>query len=292
MILGSGFMGGGIAQVAAAAGKTVLLYDIGEAQVQAGFKKICNRLDDRVATGKATSEERDALVGRIFPVLELERSGEADWVIEAAVEDRAVKEDLFHRVSGLCRPEAIIASNTSSIPISTLACATEHPEQFIGMHFFSPVPAMKLVEVICGLKTSEETCARTLAFVGALGKVGVRVKDGPGFLVNRVNNAFRNEVFRCLDEGVASMEDIDTAIRLGLGHPLGPFELNDFSGLDIGLAVETMLWENFKDPRWAPSLTLKKLVEAGDLGRKTGKGWYDYTSGEKKVRDDVRFGLY
>jgi 3-hydroxybutyryl-CoA dehydrogenase len=146
---------------------------------------------------------------------------------------------------------------------------------------------MKLVEIIVGLKTSRETAALIKGVVDSIGKIGVFVKDGPGFLVNRINNALRNEAFNCLAEGVATIEDIDKAMRYGLGHPMGPFELNDFAGLDIGLAVAETLWENFRDPKWRPFLALKKLVSSGDLGRKTGKGWYDYTSGEMKARTDL-----
>lgn len=288
-ILGSGFMGSGIAQVTAAAGFRVLWYDLTESLVQRGRDHICQGLNRRIAQGKCTADERDALLGRIIPTLRLSSAAEADYMIEAVVEDKQIKMDLFRRLCEFCGERAIIATNTSSILISDLACAVSRPERFIGMHFFSPVPAMKLVEVVRGIRTSQDTCGRVLNFLEQIGKVGVKVKDGPGFLINRVNNAFRNEVFRCLEEGVAGIEDIDTAVRLGLGHPMGPFELNDFTGLDIGLAVAQMLWESFKDPKWAPSLTLKKLVESGDLGRKSGKGWYDYTSGEKKPRGDVEF---
>jgi len=287
LILGSGFMGSGIAQVTAFAGFRVLWYDLEESLVQKGRDKICQGLDRRVAQGKCTTHERDALLGRITPTFQLSDAAEVDYVIEAVVEDKQIKMDLFRQLCEFCGERNIIATNTSSIPISDLACAVSHPERFIGMHFFSPVPTMKLVEVVRGIRTSRDTCDRVLSFVEQIGKVGVKVKDSPGFLVNRVNNAFRNEVFRCLEEGVASIEDIDTAIRLGLGHPMGPFELNDFTGLDIGLAVAQMLWESYKDPKWAPNLTLKKLVESGDLGRKSGKGWYDYSSGEKKTRDDI-----
>ena len=187
----------------------------------------------------------------------------------------------------ICPPPVLFASNTSSIPITELATATRRPDRFAGMHFFSPVPVMKLVEIIRGLKTADETVQVIKELTDRIGKVGVFVKDGPGFLVNRVNAALRNEVYNCLAEGVATIEDIDKALKFGLGHPMGPFELGDFVGLEIGLAVAETLWENFKDPKWRPALSLRKLVASGDLGRKTGKGWYDYTSGEKKPRTDI-----
>ncbi|MBU1149420.1 MAG: 3-hydroxybutyryl-CoA dehydrogenase, partial [Proteobacteria bacterium] len=173
--------------------------------------------------------------------------------------------------------------------ITTLATATKRPDKFIGMHFFSPVPVMRLVEIIRALKTSEETTKVTEEIAAKMKKETVRVKDVPGFLVNRVNAAFRAEVYNCLQEGVATLEDIDKAIKLGLNHPMGPFELGDFVGLDIGLNVFKTLYEGYKDPRFRPSLILEKLVQSGDLGRKTGKGWYDYTSGERKPRTDINF---
>ena len=208
--------------------------------------------------------------------------------VEAIIENKQAKLDLFRQLEEICPPHVIFASNTSSIPITELATATRRPDKFAGMHFFSPVPVMKLVEIIRGLKTSDATIQVISDLTDKIGKIGVFVKDGPGFLVNRVNAALRNEVYNCLAEGVATIEDIDKALKFGLGHPMGPFELGDFVGLDIGLAVAETLWDNFKDPKWRPSLLLKKLVASGDLGRKTGKGWYDYTSGEKKTRTDIR----
>jgi len=228
-------------------------------------------------------------VDRIQIATELEDGAAADLVIEAVLENPAVKSDVFKRLDGICRAETVFATNTSAIPVSNIANATNREDRFIGTHFFSPVPVMKLVEIVRGLKTSAETCEIAKAYVSSLNKVGVLVKDTPGFLINRVMHAFRQEVLACMEEGVATIEDIDTAVKLGLGHPMGPFELNDFAGLDIGAATIKTLYENFKDPKWRPNLTLKKLVEAGDLGRKTGKGWYDYTSGKKMPRNDVNF---
>jgi len=228
--------------------------------------------DDSVAKGKLTEAEKEAITGRIKPTTELAPAKECDLVIEAIIENKQAKLDLFRELEGLCPAQVIFASNTSSIPITEMATATKRPDKFAGMHFFSPVPVMKLVEIIRGLKTSDATIQVIKDLVDRIGKVGVSVKDGPGFLVNRVNAALRNEVYNCLAEGVATIEDIDKALKFGLGHPMGPFELGDFVGLEIGYAVAETLWENFKDPKWRPSLLLKKLVTSGDLGRKTGKG--------------------
>ncbi|NPV26477.1 MAG: 3-hydroxybutyryl-CoA dehydrogenase [Firmicutes bacterium] len=287
MVVGAGFMGSGIAQVTAAAGYAVVMQDIKEEFVQKGMATIEKNLKNNVAKGKLSEEEMKAILGRITPTTELAPAKDCDLIIEAIIENKQVKMDLFKKLDEMCPPHVIFASNTSSIPITELATATKRPDKFVGMHFFSPVPVMKLVEIIKGLKTSEETSLVIKELTEKIGKVGVYVKDGPGFLVNRVNAALRNEVYKCLAEGVATIEDIDKALKYGLGHPMGPFELGDFVGLDIGLAVAETLWENFKDPKWAPSLILKKLVASGDLGRKTGKGWYDYTSGEKKPRTDL-----
>jgi len=287
MVIGAGFMGSGIAQVMAAAGYEVVLRDIAEEFIARGMGALQKNLAGNVAKGKLTEADREAIVGRIQPTTELAPAKGCDLIIEAIIENREAKQDLFRQLEEICPAEVIFASNTSSIPITELATATRRPDRFAGMHFFSPVPVMKLVEIIRGLKTSEETILAVRDLTEKIGKIGVFVKDGPGFLVNRVNAALRNEVYNCLAEGVATIEDIDKALKFGLGHPMGPFELGDFVGLDIGLAVAETLWDNFKDPKWRPSLLLRKLVVSGDLGRKTGKGWYDYTSGEKKTRTDI-----
>lgn len=289
MVVGAGFMGSGIAQVAAAAGFTVTMQDIRDEFVRKGLATIEKNLQNSVAKGKISNEEKNSTLNRITPTVDLALARDCDVVIEVIFENKQAKTDLFRKLDELCPSEVIFASNTSSIPITELAASTKRPARFAGMHFFSPVPVMKLVEVIRGLKTSEETAVMIRELAEKFGKVPVYVKDGPGFLVNRVNAALRNEVYRCLAEGVATIEDIDKAVKFGLNHPMGPLELGDFVGLEIGLAVAETLWENFKDPKWAPSLILKKMVASGDLGRKTGKGWYDYTSGEKKPRTDLNF---
>jgi 3-hydroxybutyryl-CoA dehydrogenase len=287
MVIGAGFMGSGIAQVMAAAGYEVVLRDIAEEWIARGMSAVAKNLAGHVAKGKLSEADRESIIGRIHPTMELASAKECDLIIEAIIENRQAKLDLFRQLEELCPPHVIFASNTSSIPITELATATRRPDKFAGMHFFSPVPVMKLVEIIRGLKTSDATIQVIRDLTEKIGKIGVSVKDGPGFLVNRVNAALRNEVYNCLAEGVATIEDIDKALKFGLGHPMGPFELGDFVGLDIGLAVAETLWDNFKDPKWRPSLLLRKLVASGDLGRKTGKGWYDYTSGEKKTRSDI-----
>jgi len=287
MVIGAGFMGSGIAQVMAAAGYEVVLGDIADEFIARGMDAVAKNLAGNVAKGKLSEADREAIIRRMTTTTELVSAKECDLIIEAIIENKQAKLDLFRQLEEICPPHVIFASNTSSIPITELATATRRPDKFAGMHFFSPVPVMKLVEIIRGLKTSDSTIQVIRDLTGKIGKIGVFVKDGPGFLVNRVNAALRNEVYNCLAEGVATIEDIDKALKFGLGHPMGPFELGDFVGLDIGLAVAETLWDNFKDPKWRPSLLLRKLVASGDLGRKTGKGWYDYTSGEKKTRTDI-----
>jgi len=287
MVIGAGFMGSGIAQVMAAAGYDVTLMDVADGFVRKGMAAIEKNLAGSVAKGKLAEEDKTAILGRIIATTELTPARDCDLVIEAIIENKQAKMDLYRQLEEISPPQVLFVSNTSSIPITELATATKRPDRFAGMHFFSPVPVMKLVEIIRGLKTADATVQVIRELTDRIGKVGVLVKDGPGFLVNRVNAALRNEVYNCLAEGVATIEDIDKALKFGLGHPMGPFELGDFVGLEIGLAVAETLWDNFKDPKWRPALSLRKLVASGDLGRKTGKGWYDYTSGEKKPRTDI-----
>jgi 3-hydroxybutyryl-CoA dehydrogenase len=289
MVIGSGLMGGGIAQVSAQAGLNVIMNDVKMEFIDKGFNNIKKLLEGRVQKEKITAAEKDAILTRIRKSTDLEEATNADFVIEAAFENFEVKKSIFQKLDTVCPGNTIFASNTSSIPITSLAATVKRSDKFIGMHFFSPVPVMRLVEVIPGFKTAPETVKATEELAAKLKKETVRVKDVPGFLVNRVNAAFRAECYRCLVEGVATLEDIDKAIKLGLNHPMGPFELGDFVGVEIGYNVFKTLYEAYKDPKFAPSLLLEKLVLAGDLGRKTGKGWYDYTSGERKPRTDVTF---
>lgn len=289
MVLGAGFMGSGIAQVAAQHEYEVYLYDLDLPTIKKGLDNICSQLTKRVEKGKLTDEEKRLIMSRIFPADDFEKAVECDLVIEAIVEDKTIKGAVFAQLDMICPEKTILASNTSSIPITDLAAYTKRPDRFIGMHFFSPVPVMQLVEIITGFKTSDETFYTAWEVAKCMKKEPVRVKDGPGFLVNRINNAMRLEAYRCLMEGVASIEDIDKAMKLGVGYAMGPFEQNDFSGLDVGLNVIETLWQSFRDSKWCPPVILKKLVVSGDLGRKTGRGWYDYSEGEKKPRTDVKY---
>ncbi|MCE5263327.1 MAG: 3-hydroxybutyryl-CoA dehydrogenase [Deltaproteobacteria bacterium] len=289
MVVGSGLMGSGIAQAAIQAGYDVLLNDTTEALVKRGETTLSNNLDRQVKKGKMSEADKAAVMARVHLSTALDDAAGADFVVEAAFENFAVKQGIFQKLDAVCRPEAIFATNTSSLSITKLAAGLSRPDRFIGMHFFSPVPVMALVEIIRGLKTSEETMDATEAVVAKMGKESVRVKDVPGFLVNRINTALRAEAYNCLAEGVASIEDIDKALKLALRHPMGPFEVADFVGLDVGFAVLRSLYEGYGDVKWRPSMLLEQLVASGDLGQKTGKGWYDYTSGEKKPRKDVKF---
>ncbi|MDD5167816.1 MAG: 3-hydroxyacyl-CoA dehydrogenase NAD-binding domain-containing protein [Syntrophales bacterium] len=289
MVVGAGLMGGGIAQVAAQNGFNVILNDVAAEFVEKGVNNITRLLEGQVKKEKITEAQKNETLGRIQKSTNLEDAKGVDFVIEAVYENLEVKKAIFQKLDAICGENTILASNTSSIPITTLAAATKRPDKFIGMHFFSPVPVMRLVEVIRALKTSEETTKTTEALAAKMKKETVRVKDVPGFLVNRVNAAFRAECYKCLQEGVATIEDIDKALKLGLNHPMGPFELGDFVGLEIGLSVFKTLYEGYKDPKFRPFLPQEQLVLSGDLGRKTGKGWYDYTSGEKKPRTDINF---
>ena len=288
-VIGEGRMGSGIVQHVAASGIPVVLDGISDESVEKSLKMIEANYAHEVEKGRMTAEQKDAAMANITITSDKHDLADCDFIIECVFEDAELKTSIFAELNEICPAETIFASNTSAIPISTLAVGCGRPDRLVGTHFFNPDPKMKLVEIVRGLKTSDETLAAARELIAQLGKVGVVVSDTPGFLVNRLMHAFRNEAMVCLQEGVASMEDIDTAVRLGLSHPMGPFELNDFAGLDIGLSAATTLYENFKDPKWRPNLMVKKLVEAGELGRKTGKGWYDYTSGEKKVRTDIHF---
>lgn len=289
MVVGAGFMGAGIAQVAAQAGYKVHLYDIAPAAVEKGIAGIKKILGKNVDKGKLAQADMDAALARIISSTKLEDAQDCELVIEAVFENFELKKEIFQKLDEVCKPEAVLATNTSSIPITKIAAAVKRPDKFIGMHFFSPVPVMKLCEIIRGIKTSDDAVQITMEAAQKMGKVTVISKDVPGFIVNRINAAFRNEAYRCMEEGVATIEDIDKAIKAGLNHPMGPFELADFVGLDVGFNVASTLYAGYKDARFAPNATLEKLNISGDLGRKTGKGWYDYTSGERKPRTDVKF---
>ena len=287
VVIGAGFMGSGIAQVTAQAGFDVCLIDTAEELCRKGHAGIAANLEKAVAKEKITAADRDGTLSRIRTGTNLADAADADIVIEAVFENAELKQDIFAQLDGICRETTLFASNTSSIPISLLASATRLPGRFLGRHFFSPAQVMQLVEIIRGLKTSPEAVETARDFVARIGKEGVLVKDVPGFLVNRLNYALRCEAYNLLKEGVATIEDIDKATKLGLRHPMGPFELADFVGLDINLNGLGTLYNGYGDTKWKPYTVLEQLVKNGDLGRKTGKGWYDYTSGEKKKRDDI-----
>ena len=289
LVVGAGFMGAGIAQVGAQAGYEMLLYDISADTVKKGIETARKNLSRNVEKGKLAQEDMDKTMALIKPSSSLDDGAKADMVIEAVFENLEVKNEIFSKLDGICPPHCIFATNTSSIPITRLAASVKRTDKFIGMHFFSPVPVMRLVEIIPGLLTSEESYKLTDEVALKMKKETVRSRDVPGFIVNRINAGLRQEVYRCLEEGVASLEDIDKALKLGLNHPMGPFELGDFVGIDVSWGVINTLYNAYKDPKWAPSLIMEKMVTSGNLGRKTGKGWYDYSSGEKKPRTDLNF---
>lgn len=276
-VVGAGFMGSGIAESAARAGATVLLHEMDQGALERSEQRITSSVAKAVEGGKLTREQGDALIGRIEWTRDFHRLSGVQLAIEAVVEDEHVKADVFTRLDGILAPEAIIASNTSSIPIAQLAAATSRPDRVVGLHFFSPVPVMKLVEIVIALDTSDETVARAASFVEALGKTAVRTKDRSGFVVNMLLVPYLMAAVRMYEEGFASAEDIDAAMKLGAGHPMGPLTLADFIGLDVLYAVCDSLYDEFKRDEYAPPPLMKRMVAAGRLGRKTGRGFYDYS---------------
>jgi 3-hydroxybutyryl-CoA dehydrogenase len=279
-VIGAGQMGAGIAQVSAQAGYRVLLSDVDAARADAGKAGIAKALGRLVEKEKITGEARDATLALIEPVAGSTAFAEADLVIEAATEREEIKRAIFAEVGKVLRSDAILASNTSSIPITRLAQASTDPARFMGVHFFNPVPVMGLIELIRGLATSDATVAAVEAFGRSLGKEIVHAQDAPGFIVNRVLMPMINEACFALGEGVATMRDIDTACRLGLNHPMGPLTLADFIGLDTCLDICRVLFTSTGDPKFRPAPLLVKYVEAGWLGKKMGRGFYDWTGPE------------
>jgi 3-hydroxybutyryl-CoA dehydrogenase len=270
LVVGAGQMGGGIAQVVAASGRRVSLHDAAPGAVERGLEAMRRSLTKLAEKGGADPDE---VLARVEPVDDLVS---ADLMIEAVVEDAAVKEDIFRRADSVLPGEAVLASNTSSIPITSLAAATERPDRVIGMHFFNPVPVLKLVEVIRGVETSDETARAIVQLAEELGKTPAEARDFPGFVSNRILMPFINEAAYALLEGVAEAEAIDTIAKLGFAHPLGPLALADLIGLDTCVAIMEVLHEGLGDPKYAPCPLLRQYVQAGRLGRKSGRGFYEY----------------
>lgn len=275
-VIGAGQMGGGIAQVAAASGLDVIMSDISEECTAAGLASIEKNLVRSVEKGKLEADEANAILSRLKTTTNLGDMAEADYVVEAAVEMEDLKFNIFRQLDEACPAHVILATNTSSIPIGRIAAQTGRPEKVIGMHFMNPVPIMKLVEVIRGLATSQQTFDLTWQLCEKFGKTPAEANDFPGFIANRILLPMINEAIFCLYQGVGKAEDIDTVMKLGMNHPMGPLALADLIGLDTCLAIMETLYDGFKDSKYRPCPLLRKYVEAGWLGRKSGKGFYDY----------------
>ena len=277
-VVGAGQMGAGIAQVAAMSGLTVYLADADQARADAGRDGIVKRFARSVAKGRMAQETADVAIDRIKPVGSLEGLAPSQLVVEAVTENESLKNAIFGQLDGILAPEAILASNTSSIPITRMAAKTSRPERFIGMHFMNPVPIMKLVEIIRGLATSDETYGLVDGLAQRMGKSTVVARDMPGFIVNRVLMPMINEAVVTLYHGIGSVEDIDQAMKLGTNQPMGPLTLADFIGLDTCLAIMEVLYEGTSDSKYRPCPLLRQYVDAGWLGKKTGRGFYDYNN--------------
>ena len=276
VVIGGGTMGLDIAQVFARSGHEVVVRDIKDEIIKASEARLNKGLDKLVAKGKMTEEAKKAITDNISFTVELAAAADADLVVEAAIENLEIKKSIFAELDALCKPETILASNTSSISITAIAAATKRADRFIGMHFFNPATVLKLVEVIRGEHTSEETFKAIWELSEAIGKVPVEVNEAPGFVVNKILIPMINEAIDLLYTGVATVEGIDTAMKLGANHPMGPLALGDLVGLDVCLAIMETIHKETGDPKYRPSLLLRKMVRAGKLGRKTGEGFYKY----------------
>jgi 3-hydroxybutyryl-CoA dehydrogenase len=275
-VIGAGMMGSGIAQVCAAAGLNVVMRDINDAAVKRGVASISSSLDRMVGKGKMTAQEKEKILESIQVTTDLKQLAGADFIIEAATENLELKLKILKEVDAVAKPGCVIASNTSSVSITKLAAALSQPGRMVGMHFFNPVPLMPLVEIIRGIQTADESFAVTDALARKIGKTPISVKNAPGFVVNRILCPMMNEAIFVLQEGLATREEIDAGMKLGANHPIGPLALADLVGLDTFLSVMNVFYRDFNDPKYRPAPLLQEMVDAGYLGRKTGRGFYEY----------------
>lgn len=275
-VIGAGLMGSGIAEVCAKAGFEVVVREVDEKALAAGRRRIENSLSKAVERGKLDAKAGDEIRGRLRFSPSLEDFSSVDLVVEAIVENLDVKREVYRALDGICGPETIFCSNTSSLTITEMAAATKRPDRFAGLHFFNPVPVMKLVEVVRGLATSDATIAAVTAFARAVGKEPVACRDNSGFIVNRLLVPYLLDAIRAHEQGVGSLEDIDTGMKLGCAHPMGPFELLDYVGLDTVYAIAEIMFTEYRETRFAPPALLRRLVIAGRFGKKTGRGFYEY----------------
>ena len=277
-VLGAGTMGSGIVQAFAQKGYEVIVRDIKDELVQSGIVRINNGFSKLVSKGKMTEETKEDILSRISGTTDMNLAADCDLVVEAAIENMKIKKEIFAELDKICKPETILASNTSSLSITEVASATNRPEKVIGMHFFNPAPVMKLVEIIRGMATSQETFDAVKELSVAIGKEPVEVEEAPGFVVNRILIPMINEASFIFQEGIASVEDIDTAMKYGANHPMGPLALGDLIGLDVCLAIMDVLYNETGDTKYRSSSILRKYVRAGWLGRKSGRGFYNYNA--------------
>jgi len=288
-VIGSGTMGNGIAHVFAQSGYEVTLIDISQEQLDKAIGTIEKNLDRLLAKERITLENKETTLGKITTHTNTEAASDADLVIEAATENSDIKLAIFKSLDSICNANCILASNTSSIPITKIGAATKRPEKVIGMHFMNPVPIMKLVEVINGKETSGDTTKQIMDLSKNLGKIPVEVNDFPGFIANRILMPMINEAILSLEDGVSGVEEIDTVMKIGMAHPMGPLQLADFIGLDVCLSIMEVLYEGFNNPKYSPSKVLQELIKDGNFGVKSGQGFYKYEKGSKELKVAPKF---